>query len=347
MRAPSLSAALPLCVLLVACGDDGAPAADAGQGSLMDGATDQPDDDAGQHAGPHADASTQDAGSTADAGRDAGTTTPADPTDRKSYGLGSPSRCASSGALLCEDFEGAKLDSATWSLQTWGSGSATLDSTRAARGGKSLHITQPASTARVMLRETKTFATTGNHFFGRLFLYFDYVPDPLHCFQPCKDCDWTCDNLIHYTIAAAGGQYVSGNTKQDLSVRAVGAVNQNLLVNIDYGGGTEVGLDDKNGPAGYQAVDASHRDQWMCFEFEFIGQGDNAEIRVWWDGREHPAMHYSKSNLGGAKESWHIPTFQFLEFGFEHYQDYSGMRSQMDAWLDEIVVDDERIGCAR
>jgi hypothetical protein len=65
------------------------------------------------------------------------------------------------------------------------------------------------------------------------------------------------------------------------------------------------------------------------------GKGKTPKIRVWWDGREHPALHYSKNNLGDKGQLWRIPEYEWLESGLEHYQDYSGLRSRMDAWLDE------------
>lgn len=45
------------------------------------------------------------------------------PTDRASFGLGAASQCgsaASAGLLLCDGFEGAQIDQATWQLDTWG-----------------------------------------------------------------------------------------------------------------------------------------------------------------------------------------------------------------------------------
>jgi hypothetical protein len=243
--------------------------------------------------------------------------------------------------LLCEDFEKASIDSSTWTLSTWGMGSATLDATRAARGSRSLHINQPAAVSSVVLQETKTFAATGNHFFGRLFLYFDKAIPAL------TSCAGGCKNLVHWTAVTAQGNYTQGGGSQRLGVRSIGGINQELLVNIDYGGGSEVGLGDKNQPSGYERMDASREKQWMCLEFEYVGQGESAEIRVWWDGREHPALHYSTANRGEKGEVWRIPTYDTLEFGFEHYQPYAQFVSGFDAWLDEIVVDDQRIGCAR
>jgi hypothetical protein len=211
---------------------------------------------------------------------------------------------------------------------------------RAARGQHSAHIQQPSAVSRVMLRETSTFATTGNHFFGRFFLYLNYTQDPLDCHTG------TCVNLVHWTVASAGGDFMEGGQTYRPDVRAVGAVNQGLLVNLDGGPKAEVGISDDGNVPGYAGMDASHRDQWMCFEFEYAGEGDAAEVRVFWDGVEHPGLHYSTANRGDTGELWPIPKYDYLDFGFAHYQDYSSVVPRFDAWLDEIVVDDERVGCA-
>jgi hypothetical protein len=334
--------------LALSCKQDSATTAKDG-GAAIAGASAQalPDATAGS-SGSHA-ANAGSSGSAQDAavqpGDAASTTSDAGArsfsTDRARFGLGGASRCANAGVLLCDDFESNRIDPAIWTLDTWGSGSATIDSSLAARGSHSLHITEPSGVSHVVLRETKTFATTGNHFFGRFFMYLDYTADALSC--P----GGKCTNLVHWTAASAGGAYVENSMTFHPDVRAVGAVNQNLLVNLDGGPKAEVGVsDDASAPAGYTTLGSSHVKQWMCFEFEYAGVGDSAEVRVWWDGQEHPALHYSTSHRGDKGELWPIPKYDHLDFGFTHYQDYSSVVSKFDAWLDEIAVDDQRIGCA-
>jgi hypothetical protein len=261
------------------------------------------------------------------------------PSDRTAFNLSSPSRCAQADVLLCEDFESGAIDSSTWQVQTWGSGAAVVDSGKAARGSHSVHITEPSAVSRVMLRETRTFAQTGNHFFGRFFMLMNYAP-------PALDCSAGCKNLVHWTAASAGGSYQENGQTYHPDVRAIGAVNQGLLVNLDGGPKAEVGINDDQGPAGYTGFDGSHVNQWMCFEFEYSGEGDTAEVRVWWDGLEHPGLHYSTARRGDTGELWPIPKYEYLEIGLTHYQDYSSFVSSFDAWIDEIIVDDQRVGCA-
>ncbi len=325
--------------------DGGQPSVDAGAGLKPDAAVASGARDAGARDGSAGGAGAVDAstgtrdGSSA-AAPDAGSAR-SFPSDRSQFGLGGPSRCTGADVLLCEGFESGAIDAATWSIDTWGKGTALIDGARAARGSHSVHINEPADVSRVMLRETKTFATTGNHFFGRFFLYLPYTAPALQC--P----NGTCNNLVHWTAAAAGGVYAENSMSYQPDVRAVGAVNQNLLVNLDGGPKAEVGVsDDSSAPTGYGALDASHVNQWMCFEFEYAGQADTAEVRVFWDGLEHPALHYSTAHRGDKGELWAIPKYDHLDFGFTHYQNYSSAVAGFDAWIDEIAVDTRRIGCA-
>jgi hypothetical protein len=272
--------------------------------------------------------------------QDASSTGRSFPTDREAFGLGSGSRCAQADVLLCEDFEADDIDTSVWEVQTWNSGSAGIDATQAARGKHSVHITEPSAISRVMLRETKSFAQTGNHFYGRFFARMSYAPAPLQC-------DGNgCTNLVHWTLASAGGNYSEGGQTYRPDVRAVGAVNQGFLVNLDGGPKPEVGISDEHAPTGYTGFDASHVDQWMCFEFEYAGEGEAAEVRVWWDGQEHPDLHYSTNRRGDKGELWPIPKYDYLDIGLAHYQDYGAFVSAFEAWIDEIIVDDERVGCA-
>lgn len=251
-------------------------------------------------------------------------------------------RCAKAGVKLCDDFEeqavGAAPDKGRWEVQTWGKGTATIDDKHAARGKHSVHIKTPAEVSRVVLRETQTFPASNNTVYGRFFLWLDYVPPPLKCDSG------GCSNLVHWTAASASGPYTppGGDKTYTPEVRAVGSVNERLLVNLDGGPEPEVGISDHDAPGGQDAPVAG---KWMCFEFAYQGVGDKAEVRVWWDGLEHPGLHYSPSNTGEKGKVWPIPSYANLDFGFTHYQDYSAFVPGFDAWIDEIAVDDQRIGC--
>jgi hypothetical protein len=98
------------------------------------------------------------------------------------------------------------------------------------------------------------------------------------------------------------------------------------------------------GQARVPGHEALPEQQWICFELEVSGTGTGAEMRVWWDGVEHTHLHLINGTEG--EPMWPIPEYESMSFGFSHYQEYGAIFPQgFDVWIDEIAVDDERIGC--
>jgi hypothetical protein len=76
--------------------------------------------------------------------------------------------------------------------------------------------------------------------------------------------------------------------------------------------------------------------QWTCLEVEF--KGDTNEFHVWQDEVERTAL-----NVGAAKHAGFVmPTFTSLWFGWQTYSN----QAPGEFWIDEIAIDDKRIGCA-
>jgi hypothetical protein len=76
---------------------------------------------------------------------------------------------------------------------------------------------------------------------------------------------------------------------------------------------------------------------WHCLEVLF--DGDNDELRVWFENTEVPELHVTdwKRDAG----AW-SPTYQAMRFGYEKY---SG--PDMQVWYDDIAIGTSRIGCGR
>jgi hypothetical protein len=216
-------------------------------------------------------------------------------------------------------------------------GSIAIDTAHAARGTHAVHIHTPSVPASVTFRETRTFPAAGNTFYGRMFLFVDHLPRPF-MWQ-----DTTNYPLVHWTAASASGAFDSGGMTYHPDVRAIGAINQQLLINVDGGPMHEQAIGDMP-PASQPAL---VEQQWMCFEFMYGGTGADAEMRVWWDGVEHTALHLSSTNLGDTGMAWPIPVFASMSFGWSLYQDYTAiMPGGFDVWIDEIAIDTQRVGCS-
>ena len=75
--------------------------------------------------------------------------------------------------------------------------------------------------------------------------------------------------------------------------------------------------------------------QWTCLEVEF--KGDTNEFHVWQDNVERTAL-----NVGATKHAGFVmPPFTSIWFGWQTYSN----QAPGEFWIDEIAVDDKRIGC--
>jgi hypothetical protein len=236
----------------------------AGTTATPTGGTTAPTDasvpDAGQ-AGATADASVVDAGGTGP------------------FGYTGASRCATSGALLCESFENG-LDSAVWTPLIDGTGTATIDDVHAFRGTKALHINVTGTGHKAAISETKTFPVTGNVLYARMFLWFD-----------------TFTTTAHFTMAEA-------------PQTAAGAW-------IRFGGqGGHFGVGTDHGASGdwlQQDTTPVPTKQWTCMELAF--RGDTNEFHVWQDDVERTALNIGATKHAGFV----MPPFTSLWFGWQTY----------------------------
>jgi hypothetical protein len=232
------------------------------------------------------------------------------------------SRCGVAGVKLCEDFEagatGQAPDKGRWSV--FGS-TPTVDDARAARGKHSLHVHTDGNGAS-LIQEVVSFPATGNAFYGRMFVWFDSLP--------------TAPQWAHWTIVAATG---SGDSSE---IRVGGqwdGSKNRWGVGTDHGPtGDWTNLDDDP----HNAAVAPPTQQWVCVEWLYDG-GSN-ELRFFMDGMEHPSLHATESDHGGEDVPFKLPAFDKLGLGWWLYQD-NPTPDHYDVWIDEIALDDQRIGC--
>jgi hypothetical protein len=230
------------------------------------------------------------------------------------------SRCASAGLKFCEDFESGSLDTATWTKV----GTApVVDGLQHARGQKALHITVNGN-GPSYIRETKSFPATNNSYWGRMFVWFESLPAaPL--------------TYAHWTFAAATGTGVpgeirlSGQLQNGKNLFGVGTDNQTPTGTGDW---TNSDKDPANAPV------AVPTKQWLCIEW--LHQGSTNETRFFWDAVEHPSLYTSSSKHGGNANAYVLPQFAALWVGWNEYQTTT---EKFEMWVDEIALDDQRIGC--
>jgi hypothetical protein len=177
--------------------------------------------------------------------------------------FGAP-RCASSGALLCEDFEGSSVGAA-WTVDT-SAATASIASDRAARGIHSLHIHAGPAGSRAFISTRQIFPPSDD-IFGRAFYY---MVEPLE--------------MAHAT-------FFDVSAPSPYNTWRYGANQGHLFVNY-YGSSPELGT---------QSATAQPTYRWVCFEWEF--KASNHELHFWMDEHEITDIAITQ-DLGYVAASW-------------------------------------------
>lgn len=160
-----------------------------------------------------------------------------------------PSKCATANVKLCDGFEAATIDTATWQVHT-DNGTVTLDTTRAYRGSASLKLHHDAVTtasggaANAAIVETRTFPITGT-IYARAWIY---LPSP---------------------IITPVSQIINLNDDSGYGVSYV----------IDNG---HPGINDYAMPPSYQASGSTTvpRDRWTCLTMAITQTGTTGNVNI-------------------------------------------------------------------
>ncbi len=265
-------------------------------------------------------ATVRDAAATADAGRNFG-------TDRTQF-FGA-SRCASLGAMLCEDFETGTLDTTLWSIVGT---PPVIDTVEAARGTHALHIhmlpsgSSTTANGASYIKNTKLFPALEAGYYARAFIYFTHLP--------------AGTDYAHWTAFASstslGEIRLSGQYQNSKSLWGAGT---------DSGSNTTTGTgdwttNDNDPPNNPRAVPTG---EWQCIEWHHDAANDTTTF--WWDGTEHASLDTTTAKHGGNANPYAIPDITAVWFGWQEYQPRVNSPQEYEAWVDEIAVDSQRIGC--
>ena len=188
--------------------------------------------------------------------------------------------CARSTFALCEDFESGTLDTALWKL-TESKGTATLDSSRAARGSKySVHVqVDPGSDTMVGLVESRTFPALKAGLFARAFIF---IPGAMTTSLFTGD---RHSRLIYAQGASPYGEY------------ALGIWNGGLIQN--HYSQSDDSVDTKMLPP---------FDQWFCLEYELDSAAGN--VKAYLNDVEITALRH---------DGWPASSIDTLMFGVDRY----------------------------
>jgi len=237
-------------------------------------------------------------------------------------GIGGGSLCTAGRYLLCEGFEGVNVGNNTpsgWSR----TGNATVADDQAARGAHALKLTPAAD-------KGYGFYTFGNAesfpaaHWGRVF-YRVQTPPP--------------DAFVHASIAAyqGDGPEIGASTFRvvDTVKMAAPTSTHQFLYNVQITGGSEFS---KQGPYNWMFDGAWHCAEWFV-------DGANQAYQFYFDGAEVTQMRIMNGagNYGSGSNKTNLPMmFNDFRVGFITYQNAP---PGFTAWVDEVAIDAQRIGC--
>jgi hypothetical protein len=237
-------------------------------------------------------------------------------------GLGGGSLCTAGRYLLCEGFEGpvGNTPPTGWTRQ----GNATIADDQAARGAHALKLTPVADRGYGFFNYGNSEAFPAAHW-GRVF-YRVQTPPP--------------DAFVHASIAAyqGDGPGIGPSTFRvvDTVKMAAPTSTHQFLYNVQITGSSEFA---KQGPYNWM-FDGT----WHCAEW-FV-DGANQAYQFYFDGAEVTQMRLMNGagNYGSGSNRTHLPmTFTDFRVGFITYQNAP---PGFTAWVDEVAIDTNRIGCS-
>jgi hypothetical protein len=218
--------------------------------------------------------------------------------------------------LLCEDFEAASVGDVPAGWEAHGDASVADD--QANGGTKSLKVNPADNGERRIYHPTPM---VGAAHWGRVF-YRVQLPVP--------------DAFVHSTLVTFFG---SGPTIGDAEFRVVDTVKDQKTGGFANGKHQFLYNVQPNGPEFGTGSDYDYdfEDAWHCAEWH-VDAADQS-YAFYYDGTEVIAF----TNGAGNYDDSELPNgFEEVRLGWNNYQ---SAPPGFTAWLDDFVIDDERVGC--
>ncbi|HXI58280.1 MAG TPA: hypothetical protein VNO55_19570 [Polyangia bacterium] len=252
------------------------------------------------------------------------------------------------GVAVCEDFEkyapGATDLTPDWLTYTYGGGTIKVDASKAFKGSKSLHMTTPAGGrkyADIVKQNPRDQPLLPNRHYGRAMVWLTATPATVH---------W---NINHAAGPLASDPNVFAKYAQG---GQVGVLEPGYLTRAWVGdgltplrgGGPQD--DDPNTPAVDCALAARTQTvplkKWVCWEWMFDASAN--ALQLWIDTVQQTEIDVANRAVGGCVSGgpriWQGPrAFTKMVIGWEQYTSPSEV--PQEAWIDDLMVGDKRIGC--
>lgn len=231
------------------------------------------------------------------------------------------------GRLLCDDFEsyatGAPPDGA-WSAST-SRATIAVDETRAFSGARAVRFVTEGGDgtyrrAYITTAGAPVFPAASDVLFGRMMIYVAALPG---------------SRRVHWTNVQAEGP-IPGMDGVTALYRYGGMNDDRWLANYETRGAQSDCW--RNSAAAMEAG------RWTCMEWRFSRSEDR--MQLWIDGVAIDDVEVTGTGDGCVHADvwdghWYGGVWDRISLGWEHYQ----QSIAHDVWIDDVALDDERIGC--
>ncbi|WP_433934188.1 hypothetical protein AB3662_06775 [Sorangium cellulosum] len=237
-------------------------------------------------------------------------------------GEGSLTGCASGRYILCEDFEDTDVGGIPQGWTRRGEQVAVADD-QAAHGTHALKTGPVANGERRIYHDASRL---GSGHWGRI-RYRVQQPVP--------------DAFVHSTLVALYGK---GPTTGPQEVRVVDTVKEDKDGFGNDGNGSHIQYLYNVQPAGAEfgkgsKYDWYYEDQWHCVEWHIDGPTQRYDFYLDGELLDQISIANGPGNYSGSQ----IPdAFSEVRVGWNNYQ---SAPPGFTAWIDDVALDDERIGC--
>ncbi len=244
------------------------------------------------------------------------------PEDRATFLLGEASRCENSPFAVCEDFESTNPGELPggWTLTGYGNRTAQVSEAQSARGARSLEVSiDGGQTAVVGMLQLPSLGQLASRHFGRMFYRMEGPG---------------VSEFVHFDVLAARGPWMGHENEVRLASTGTGvgtmSSNWSWIYNVQPSG------DGAGSEFGSEGDRSAHPlvDEWMCLEWLFDSDMQTATYF-----HDNQVIDY----LVIDDERSEVPVLTSVAVGLQKFQQTGAMKS----WVDEVALDDERIGCHR
>ncbi len=239
-------------------------------------------------------------------------------TNRAEFRLGEDSLCDEGDFKVCENFEKGEVGQIPegWSLKK--PATVGIQADQAARGEQSLRIDIAGGKGTVIaMMKRENLGDLAHRHYGRMFYRIQGpgFPESIHFDVMEGDGPWAGhQNAVRFAATGYGPGTATSNWAWIYNVQPFDPVGTEFVTRGDRSAHPRI-------------------DQWMCLEW--LLDADAQEAQYFDDGVPIGYLHIDT-------ERSEIPVLTNISVGMQKFQQTGALR----AWVDEVALDDERIGCS-